>query len=73
MRLGLSGGTYAVLACCVTALILGCGGKSGLLFEQSQQEMLDVHLLLTTALRPGEILTQIRVPILPPRVGSACW
>ncbi len=27
--------------------------------------------LMTTALRPGEILTMIRVPILPPRAGDA--
>jgi carbon-monoxide dehydrogenase medium subunit len=27
--------------------------------------------MLTTQLRPGELLTQVRVPILPPRAGSA--
>jgi carbon-monoxide dehydrogenase medium subunit len=27
--------------------------------------------MLTTQLRPGEILTQVRVPILPPRAGTA--
>lgn len=27
--------------------------------------------MLTTQLRPGEILTQVRVPVLPPRAGSA--